>query len=111
MLSANANKGSTVNFAIIGTINLSSSLPAITAQVTINGASAPGFTGTPRVSLNFNSNPGLVVAPGGDSSIKALSLVHALNAAVTLQASQVAIQRNYIGLTTNGLVEPTSETA
>jgi parallel beta-helix repeat protein len=105
MLSANANKGSTVNFATVGTINLSSSLPAITAQVTLNGATAPGFTGAPRVSLNFNTNPGLVVAPGGDGSlIESLSLVDALSAAVTLQASKVAIQRNYIGLSTNGLV-------
>jgi trimeric autotransporter adhesin len=103
MLSANANKGSTVDFATAGTINLSSSLPAITAQVTIDGATAPGFAGTPVVSLNFNTNPGLVVAPGGDSSlIESLSLVNALNAGVTLQASKVAIQGNYIGLSTSG---------
>jgi hypothetical protein len=104
MLSANANIGSTVNFATAGTINLASSLPAITAQVTIDGATAPGFAGTPVVSLNFNANPGLVVAAGGDRSlIESLSLVGALNAAVTLQASKVAIQKNYLGLSANGL--------
>jgi hypothetical protein len=110
MLSANANKGSTVDFATAGTINLSSSLPAIAAQMTIDGTTAPGFGATPPgflrtpvVSLNFNSNPGLVVAPGGDSSlIESLSIVDAVNAGVTLQASKVAIQGNYIGLSANG---------
>ena len=103
ILAANANKGSTVVFGTSGTINLSSPLPAITTQMTIDGTTAPGFTGTPVVSVNFNSIPGLTVAAGADGSkIKSLSLVRAQNAAITLQASKVTVQGNYIGLLTNG---------
>jgi len=103
MLSANTNKGSTVTFGVSGTINLSTPLPAITSQVTIDGTTAPGFSGTPVVSVNFNSIPGITVAAGAEgSNIKSLSLVHALNAAITLQASKVTVQRNYIGLLANG---------
>jgi trimeric autotransporter adhesin len=105
MVSANANKGSTVVFDTNGTINLSEPLPAITTQLTIDGSSAPDFSGTPVVSINFNSGPGLTVAAGGASStIKSISLVRALGAAVTLRASKVTIQANYIGLLTNGLL-------
>ena len=43
------------------------------------------------------------MAAGADgSNIKSLSLVHALNAAITLQASRVTVQGNYIGLLTTG---------
>jgi hypothetical protein len=105
ILAANANQGSTVAFATTGTINLLSALPQITSRMTIDGTTAPGFSGTqtPLVSINFNSSPGLTVAVGADgSSIKSLSLFGALNA-VTLQASKVTVQGNYIGLQTNGV--------
>jgi len=104
MVNANANKGSTVSFATTGTINLSSPLPAITAQMTIDGTTVAGISGTPMVSVNFNDMPGITVAAGADGSIiKALSLVHALNAGITLQASKVTVQRNYIGLLPTGI--------
>jgi len=87
ILAANANKGSTIVFGTNGTINLSTPLPDITSQVTIDGSTAPGFSGTPVVSINFNSRKGLTVAADADrSTIKALSLVGANNAAVTLLA-------------------------
>jgi trimeric autotransporter adhesin len=105
MLSANANKGSTIVFGTDGTINLSQPLPAITTQMTIDGATAPGFSGTPEVSLNFSFGLGLTVAAGGDgSTIKSLSLVHAVGAALTLRASRVTVQGNYIGLQTDTTV-------
>jgi trimeric autotransporter adhesin len=60
----------------------------------------------PVVSINFNSRKGLTVAAGADrSTIRALSLVGANNAAVTLLASNVTIQGNYIGLLTDGAAE------
>ena len=100
---ANASKGNTIAFGISGTINLSSALPDIVSQVTVDGSTAPSFSGTPVVSINFNSNPGLNIAVGADSSIiKSLSLVRALNAAVTLRASKVTVQGDYIGLLVNG---------
>ncbi len=106
ILAANANQGGTLVFSTRGTINLSSTLPNIATRMTINGSTAPGFSHlseVPVVSLNFNFNPGLTVAVGADSStIKSLSFVHALNAAITLQASRVTVQGNYIGLGTDG---------
>jgi parallel beta-helix repeat protein len=106
ILAANANQGSIVAFAVNGTINLSSTLPNIATQMTIDGSTAPGFSQASKVavvSLNFNFNPGLTVAAGADASIiKSLSLVHALNAAITLQASRVTVQGNYIGVQTDG---------
>jgi trimeric autotransporter adhesin len=103
ILAANANRGSTVAFEISGTINLSTPLPGITNQMTIDGTTAPGFLGKPVVSVNFNSGPGLTLAAGAVSStIKSLSLVRALNAAITLQASNVTVQGNYIGVLPTG---------
>jgi trimeric autotransporter adhesin len=103
---ANASTGSTIAFGVSGTISLSSALPDIVSQVTIDGSTALGFsptTGTPVVSINFNFNPGLNIAVGADGSmIKSLSLVRALNAAVTVRASKVTVQGNYIGLLVNG---------
>ena len=63
ILSANASKGSTVAFGTSGTINLSTPLPDIASQMTIDGTTAPGFSVTrvPVVSVNFNSIPGLTV--------------------------------------------------
>jgi parallel beta-helix repeat protein len=106
ILAANANKGSTIGFGTNGTINLSTPLPDITTPVTIDGSTAPGFSGTPVVSINFNYRKGLTVAASAHrSTIKALSLVLANDAAVTLLASNVTIQGNYIGLLTNGATE------
>jgi hypothetical protein len=106
ILAANANLGGTLVFSTAGTISLSSTLPNIATRMTIDGSTAPGFspvTEVPVVSLNFNFNPGLTVAVGGDSSIiKSLSFVQAQNAAITLQASRVTVQGNYIGLGTDG---------
>ncbi len=100
---ANANKGSIVAFGTSGTINLFTPLPDIMRSTTIDGATAPGFFGTPVVCVNFNGNQGFTVASGADkSSIKSLSLVNAGNAAVTLRASKVTLQGNYIGLLTDG---------
>src|ERR1700734_2132703 len=65
ILAANANPGSIVAFTMTGTINLSTALPQIASRMTIDGTTAPGFSGTtrtPLISINFNSNPGLTVA-------------------------------------------------
>src|ERR1700742_2060766 len=46
ILSANANKGSTIAFGIAGTINLASSLPVISSPTVIDGTTAPGYRPT-----------------------------------------------------------------
>jgi trimeric autotransporter adhesin len=104
---ANASKGSTVAFGVAGTINLAGPLPSLLTQMSIDGATAPGFSGAPLVSINFNSLPGLTVAVGADgSAIKSLSLVQAQAAALTLRASNVTVEGNYIGLLPNGTAAP-----
>lgn len=103
--SANTNKGSTVAFSTSGTIILSSPLPSILRTTTIDGTTAPGFSGTPTVLVNFNGNSGFVVdqtAPG--SAIKSLSLVNSGGAGITLMASKVTVAGNYIGVQPNGTV-------
>ena len=102
--SANANRGSTITFGTTGTITLSTPLPGLVAQMAIDGTTAPGFVGTPLVSVDFNTGAGLTVAVGADgTSIKSLALVHAQTSAVTLLASNVTLQGNYIGLRSDGI--------
>ncbi|MFZ4780480.1 MAG: hypothetical protein ACOYM3_34435, partial [Terrimicrobiaceae bacterium] len=96
--SANLIKGSTIAFATNGTIKLSTPLPNISKQVTIDGTTAPGYSGSPVVSVDFNGRPGLSFTPGAEgSALKSLSLVKAGSAAVTIQASKISVQGNYIG--------------
>ncbi|MGH7140512.1 MAG: choice-of-anchor U domain-containing protein, partial [Pirellulales bacterium] len=56
ILNANANPGSDITFDLPGsgpqTIQLLSPLPAVTANVTIDGSTEPGYSGTPLVVLD-----------------------------------------------------------
>ena len=55
------------------------------------------------MTVNFQRTRGLLFQVGADgSTLKALSLVNASNAGVTLNASHVTLQGNYIGLAANG---------
>ena len=96
--------GNTIDFDVAGTIRISgTSLPAITEPVTIDGTTAPSFAGTPVVTVNFQGTKGLNFAPGSDgSTLKSLSLIKAGNAGVTLTASNITVQGNYIGLQADG---------
>lgn len=101
---ANANSGADdIAFAVPGEISLSSALPAITDTVAINGFTAPGFTGAPAVTVNFRGQTGLRFAPGSDgSSLTSLSLVRASWAGVTLDASDITLAGNFIGVLPDG---------
>jgi hypothetical protein len=95
----------TIDFAVSGTIHLSSAaLPAITADVEIVGSSAPGFAGTPNVEINFDGFAGLQFNAGAtDAALESLSLVGAAGTAVTITtATDVVLEGNYIGLNTDG---------
>jgi len=106
ILSANTNKGSTVAFSTSGTIALSTPLPAIVRTMTIDGTTAPGFSGTPTVLVNFNGNTGFIVDQFATGSvIKSLSLVDAGNSGITLIASKVTVAGNYIGVQPDGTVK------
>lgn len=101
---ANANSGADdIAFAVSGTIALSSSLPAVTDTVAINGFTAPGFTGAPQITVNFQGRPGLRFASGSDgSSLTSLSIVRAKGAGVTVDASGITLARNSIGVLADG---------
>jgi parallel beta-helix repeat protein len=110
--------GALIQFKVSGTIPLASALPAITRTVTINGESAPGYKsgGAPVVGVNFRGNAGLVFAAGsGGSQLLGLSLGGAGStrpgtsidgSGVTLQASKITLNGNYIGLNTSGRALP-----
>ena len=71
--------------------------------MTIDGTSAPGFNGSPVVTIHFQGSKGLNFAKGAvGSTLSALSLIRAGNAGVTLSASNVTLERNDIGLLSNG---------
>jgi hypothetical protein len=101
---ANANAGADdIAFEVAGTVPLSTALPAIIDAVAIDGSTAPGFTGSPRVTVDFRGQTGLRFAPGSDgSSLTSLSLVKAKGAGVTLDASGITLTRNSIGVLANG---------
>jgi trimeric autotransporter adhesin len=107
ILAANAVPGpDTIDFDVAGTIQVGrASLPAITGTVTIDGTTAPGYAGTPVVTVDFRGTRGLTFNAGADgSSLKGLSLVRAGTAGVTLNASFITVQGNDIGLLPNGQV-------
>jgi parallel beta-helix repeat protein len=101
---ANANPGADeIAFAVAGTVPLSAALPAITDTVSIDGSTAPGFVGSPRVTVSFRGRPGLRFAPGSDgSSLTNLSIVRARGAGVTLDASGITLAGNFIGVLPSG---------
>jgi hypothetical protein len=66
IVDANSDPGSTVTFAVAGTIVLSKPLPPVTGSVTLDGTTAPGFVSSPVVAIDFAGKPGLTLAPGSD---------------------------------------------
>jgi len=106
ILDANAASGDdTIQFTQAGQIFVgSTALPAITGPLTIDGATAPGFSGKPVVQVNFQSHSGLTVAAGGNgSAIRSLSLTGASNAGLTLAASDVTVSGNVIAGNVTGV--------
>ncbi len=94
-----------IRFAVRGTITLSSALPAVSRDMTINGTSAPGYVrgGAPVVEIDFNGQPGLEFAPGSSGSqALGLAMDDAGGDGLTLEASNITLDRNYIGLNLSG---------
>jgi hypothetical protein len=101
---ANASPGADeIAFGVAGTIALDAALPGISGPVTIAGGSAPGFATTPRVTVNFAGRPGLRFLAGSDGSrLESLALVRALGNAVTIDAANVTLAGNFIGVLPDG---------
>jgi len=105
IVDANARPGAdAIDFGVAGVIRVGrGSLPAITDTVSIDGATAPGFAGAPAVTVDFRGTKGLNFAAGADGSLlRSLSLVGAGSSGVTLNASHITVQGNYIGLRADG---------
>ncbi len=93
-----------IRFAVRGTITLSSDLPEISRYVTIDGATAPGYAhGAPVVEIDCHGQTGLDFAPGSSGSrLLALAVDNAVGDGVTLEASNITLDGNYIGLNLAG---------
>ncbi len=104
LANVHAARPSTITFSVRGTIVLASSLPAIRARVTLDGTTAPHYSGRgPVVEIDANGHNGLVFAPGsGGSRLVALAVDDARGNGVTLNTGPVILDRNYIGLNLAG---------
>jgi hypothetical protein len=94
-----------IRFAVRGTITLSSALPAVARNMTINGATAPGYArgGAPVVEIDANRQPGMEFAPGSSGAqLLGLAVDDAGGDGITLEASNITLDRNYIGLNLSG---------
>ena len=100
-----AGRATLIRFAVRGTITLSRPLPAVSANVTINGASAPGYVrgGAPVVEIDANGQAGLEFAPGSSGAqLLGLAVDDAGGDGITLEASDITLDHNYIGLNRSG---------
>jgi hypothetical protein len=94
-----------IRFTVRGTITLSSPLPAVSARMTIDGASAPGYVRgrAPVVEIDANGQAGLEFAPGSSGAqLLGLAVDDAGGDGITLEASNITLDRNYIGLNRSG---------
>jgi parallel beta-helix repeat protein len=90
-----------IDFSVTGIISVASALPAISADVSIDGQSAPGYRpgGPPLVAVNFGGRPGLRFAPGSrGSQLLGIAADDAGGNAVTLDAGFITLNADYIGL-------------
>ncbi len=91
-----------------GTITLSSALPAITGDVTIDGTTATGHTqdGPPVVEINFGASSGLDFASGSAGSrLLGVAIVGATGNGVTLNADSITVNDDYIGVDPAGVAD------
>ena len=108
ILSANATPAggsSVITFCLNGTITLSSPLPTIARNVTINGTSAPAHVsgGPPVVALDFNRHPGLIFGVGSaGSQLLGVAVDDASGNGVTLDDNSITLNDDYIGLDLTG---------
>lgn len=107
--SASTSQYSGITFSVGGTITLLSDLPAITKKVLIDGGTAPGYvagktTTAPLVAVNFNNVASGFTFNSGSagSGIYALSIIGSNSNGITLNAGNIVLLRNYIGLNLSG---------
>ncbi len=98
-----AGTTATITFTVHGVIGLSSALPPVTTRVLINGRSAPGYHGTPVIEIDFRGHQGLIFGPGAaGSALLGIAAGHAAGNGVTLEASAILVNGDYLGLGRSG---------
>ncbi len=111
IIDANNNAGAdTINFSIaatgVNTINLSSILPSITGQITINATTESDFAGTPLIVINGGGSitDGLTLSSGADNSlIRGLVIQNFTGNGISIaNISGLTIAGNFIGTTSTG---------
>jgi len=99
-----AGVANTISFSpgLTGTITLANDLPAISRQTSIVSGSTT--TGTaPTIGINCNGHAGLVFAAGSEGSqLVGLSVGNAAGNGITLNASNITLNNNYIGVGLSG---------
>ncbi len=111
IIDANNNAGAdTINFSIgsgVQTITLTSLLPSITGQVTIDGTTQSGFSGTPLIVISGGGtvSDGFQLYTGSDNStIKGLVIRSFTQDGIDIaNSSGNTITGNYIGIAQSGL--------
>jgi len=89
----------TIQFQVRGVITLNTSLPPVRRPTKIDGISATGYYGRPLVELNCNGKAGLRFAVGSaGSQLLGLAVDNARGDGVTLNASKITLNGDYIGL-------------
>ena len=89
----------TIQFQVRGIITLSTSLPPVRRPAKIDATSATGYSGRPLVELNCNGKAGLRFAVGSaGSQLLGLAVDNARGDGVTLNASKITINGDYIGV-------------
>jgi hypothetical protein len=94
-----------IDFAVHGIITLAAPLPAISRKVAIDARSAPTYTsgGPPVVEIDCNTHAGLTFAVGsGGSQLLGVAVDNAHGNGITLNASSITLNSNYIGLDLKG---------
>ncbi len=104
---ANVGGPDTIDFTVAGPITLASSLPDVTDAVVIDGSTAPGFNATtkaPIVEVNGATafNTFRFAAGSAGSRIQFLSITGSSSNGITLDAGNVTVLGNYIGLKADG---------
>lgn len=99
-----AGIANTISFSpgLTGTISLASDLPAISRQTSIVSGST--IIGTaPTIGIDFNGHAGLVFAAGSDGSqLVGVSVGNANGHGITLDASHITLNNDYVGVALNG---------
>lgn len=94
-----------IEFTVAGTIRLLTALPALTADVTIDGQTAPGYAagGPPAIGIDCGGHGGLAFYPGAaHSELLAVAVENASGDGVTISARDVTLNGDYIGLSVTG---------